>query len=46
MLLKYHFLKATWHCIFRGDLFPLQRGLQEARAVFQALPLAGKNIDQ
>lgn len=39
MLLKYHFLKPLWYCILKADLFPPQKGLQEARAVFQTLPL-------
>lgn len=40
MLLKYHFLKKLlWNCIVKVHLFPLNRGLQEARALFQILPL-------
>lgn len=42
MLLKCHFLRATSHCVLGAHLFPLQKGLREARAVCQALPLAGE----
>lgn len=46
MLLKYQFLKLLWYCVFKAGLFPPKSRLQEAKAVFQTLPLAGKHFHQ